>query len=158
MSRFTDTRGVLLRQLVRRNGRPIKRNDRSQWCPQETVPFEVGAEGCGVFVTVPVWDFSSYSDDEREHWDQIEGAFASDLGSIPPIVRGLPALSPDGPGVPAFLVHDLLYTTKGIGGLYTRKMADVILRDALEALGVGTFERNVIYQGVRFGGGAGWGR
>jgi len=158
MSRFTDTRGVVLRQLVYTSGHPILRADRSQWVPQEPIRWEVGAEGSGVFVECPVWNFSGCSDWERENWRKLPGAFASDLGSIPPGVRGLPALSPDGPGVPAFLIHDLLYTTHGLGGVYTRKAADLILRDALEALGVGSVQRNIIYAGVRLGGGFGWGR
>lgn len=159
MSAFTDAgRGVLIRQLVRRNGRPILRGDRSQWVPQEPVRWEVGALGSGVFIETPCWDFSSFSDDEREHWDKIEGVFVSDLGSIPVFVRGMPALAPDGPGVAAFLIHDLNYLTKGLHGVYDRKAADVMLRDGLEALGVGKIERNIIYAGVRAGGGGGWGR
>lgn len=113
--------------------------------------------GSGCFVEVPIWDFTSLNDDERENWTEIEGAFASDLGSIPAFVRGLPSLSPDGAGVAAFLVHDLQYYSRGLNGLYTRKAADLMLRDGLQALGVGLVERNVIYAGVRAGGAGGWG-
>ena len=156
MSRFTTTE-VIVRQLVTRAGIPILRNDRSQWAPQVHVVWEVGAEGSGVFVECPVWDFSPYSDDERRHWDKIEGAFASDFGSIPPATRWVPGFSPDSDGIGGFLTHDLLYTTKGLGGLYTRKDSDLILRDCLKALGVGTVRRNAIYTAVRLGGGGGWG-
>lgn len=159
MSQFTDlSRGVLLRQLVRRNGRAILRGDRSQWAPQEPVRWEVGELGSGVFVEVPAWDFTSLDDHDRTHWDRVEGAFASDLGSIPVLARGLPAMAPDGPGVAAFLIHDLLYFTKGLKGLYTRHAADVMLRDGLQALGVGNPQRAMIYRAVDLFGRGGWGR
>jgi hypothetical protein len=149
---------VLIRQLVRRNGRPILRGDRSQWVPQEPVRWEVGELGSGAFIETPCWDFSSATDEERENWMKIEGVFVSDLGSIPVIARGLPSLAPDGPGVAPFLIHDLNYLTKGLAGLYTRKAADLMLREGLAAMGVGKFERNIIYQAVDKFGGGGWGR
>lgn len=158
MSQFTDlSRGVAIRQLVTRNGRPILRGDRSQWCPFEPIIWEVGDLGSGVFITVPVWDFTVYSDNRRKLWRTIEGAFASDLGSIPVIARGLPSFSPDGAGVAGYLIHDLLYLTKGLGGVYSRADADRILYDCLKALGVGEVEARAVYAAVRAFGGGGWG-
>jgi hypothetical protein len=93
--------------------------------------------------------------------------FHTDLGSIPPI--GAPfGLFPDGQGVRAFVIHDLLYFTSGTGlwngklcitreTPYSRHEADEILREGLKACGASVEERNAIYEAVRLGGARGWG-
>ncbi len=166
MSRFTEGR-CDLSQVSFADGRPVLRGDRVQWALDRALTWEVGAEGSGVVITAPAWNFSDCTGLELKCWREwrnspqhpaLKAAFATDLGSIPPFLRGLPGFSPDGAGVKAFVIHDVLYCTQGLGGVYTRKEADAILREALVALGVPKWRASVIHSAVRLGGASGWGR
>lgn len=133
-------------ELARDHGKPILTSEgRSTWFLSRPLSLETDD---GEMITAPV-------------------GFHTDLGSIPPLAAPF-GLFPDGEGVPAFVVHDLLYWTSGTGMLsgklcitratpYTRIEADTILREALKACGVGERARNVIYDAVRLAGGNSWG-
>jgi hypothetical protein len=78
----------------------------------------------------------------------IAAGFLTDFASIP---RGLWAIwPPTGPYGKAAVVHDWLYRTPGVA---TRADADRTLLEAMEVLQVGWLTRQVIYRGVRLGGG-----
>ena len=53
---------------------------------------------------------------------------------------------------PAF-IHDKLYTERSC----TREEADLVLLEAMEAVGISWWRRRLIYRGVRVGGGFFWG-
>jgi hypothetical protein len=72
--------------------------------------------------------------------------FVTDLASIPRILWDF--LPPDGSYAPAAIVHDYLYTVTP----YDRATCDKILLEAMAALGVPIYERDIIYGGVRLGG------
>lgn len=94
----------------------------------------------------------------------VPAGMVTDLASIPrPFTLLLP---PDGPWVSAAVVHDFLYETRGTctwrgrtgcSRPYTRAEADRVLRDAMDDLGLSGWRVWAIYQGVRIGGGSGWG-
>lgn len=135
MSLFTESRlGLDLYQ--RPDGRAILRGGRAQWLTDGELPYEVGAVGSGEWVIVPA-------------------QFLTDLASVPRLASVL--FPPDGPWLKAAVLHDYLYATKGLQGRYTRGQCDVIFKDAMKALGVSKFDRNVIYSAVVVGGWKGWG-
>lgn len=118
---------------------------------REPFVYEVGALGSGRKVIIPV-------------------NFETDFASIP---RGLwNILPPVGAGYDkAAVVHDYLYRGGFITSLaydpvtqqeyelhedVTRAQADAILKEAMDALGVGWWTRNMIYAGVRVGGHIPW--
>lgn len=78
--------------------------------------------------------------------------FLTDFASVPLVARKL--IPPTGPYAAASVVHDWLYINK-IG---TRKEADDIFLQAMEASGVNWVTRSVIYRTVRAFGASGWGR
>ncbi|MFI4966713.1 MAG: DUF1353 domain-containing protein [Caulobacterales bacterium] len=147
MSQFTDHLG--LQMIENAAGRPILTGDgRSQWSLTAPLTYDVGREGSGETITVPV------------------GA-TTDLASVPRFAWSL--LPPDGPWTKAAVVHDFLYRTRGTGvfagrcwitrrGGYTRAQSDRILNEAMAALGVRADKRLVIFVAVRLCGGSGWGR
>jgi hypothetical protein len=100
----------------------------------ENLIYHVGAEGSGEVIVVP------------------EGS-VTDWASIPFIVQ---ALIPKSIGKRAAVVHDYLYKTNGLGGLYTRKRCDEIFREALIVLGVPKRTVMELYWGVRVGGWKPW--
>lgn len=148
MSGFTGHLGLQL--IENADGDPLLTDDgRCQWAVAIPLSYDVGAEGSGETITVPA------------------GA-TTDLGSTPQISWSL-GFSPDSAGAKAFVIHDLLYRTKGtcvLNGVcyrtralpYTRAEADGILREALAVLGVSAFRRGVMWAAVRLGGQSGWGR
>lgn len=78
--------------------------------------------------------------------------FLTDLASIP---MGLWNLLPkSGRYDRAAVIHDWLYAKNGC----TRAEADAILKEAMEALGVGGVKIWMIYSGVRAGGWKSWGK
>lgn len=92
----------------------------------------------------------------------------TDLGSVPQFAWSL-GFPPDGIGEPAYIVHDLLYRTKGTcewTGFtwrtrktpYTRAEADGILRRGLIVCGEPTWRAAVAWSAVRAGGWIGWGK
>jgi hypothetical protein len=58
----------------------------------------------------------------------------------------------------AAVVHDYLYSSRGLTGRYSRAEADGIFREALGDLGVPAWKRTLLWAAVRVGGGRGWGR
>lgn len=108
----------------------------------------------------------AYMPGNGPHVITVPKGFVTDLASIPRWAWVL--LPPDGPWVKAAIVHDFLYATGGTGIWkkhstsiappieYSRKDADLILREAMENRGVGPFKRAIIYAAVRFGGAGGW--
>jgi hypothetical protein len=57
----------------------------------------------------------------------------------------------------AAVIHDYLYTTRGLFGRFSRGHADAVFRQALGDCGVPAWKRMVLWIGVRLGGGGGWG-
>jgi hypothetical protein len=91
----------------------------------------------------------------------------TDLGSVPKFAWSF-GFPPDGIGVRAYVIHDLLYRTCGTcvlagvtyrsrAAIYNRSEADDILRRGLIACGVPAWRARVVWAAVRAGGGAGWG-
>jgi hypothetical protein len=74
--------------------------------------------------------------------------FKTDFASIPQILWNI--LPPVGAYDKAAVVHDFLYAHERI--TQKRKLADQILREAMEALHVIEWKRKAIYWGVRIGG------
>lgn len=138
---------VTLRVLEDARGRPVPTDDgRAQWVAVD--PPLVYVQDDGFTITNPSGE-------------------PTDLGSIPQAAWSF-GFSPEGVGVQGFIIHDLLYRTKGtcqVGGKvyrtrsapYTRAEADAILRDCLKLSGVGVVRRNLIYAAVRVGGVNAWG-
>ena len=80
----------------------------------------------------------------------VPAGFKTDMASIPRFFwRVLP---PIGRYDKAAVVHDYLYHFNGV----TRKQADDILLEAMHVLKVVNWQCNVIYGGVRVGGGKPW--
>lgn len=87
-----------------------------------------------------------------KRWIKVPAGFKTDLASIP---RPLWAILPkSGKYDKAAVVHDYLYAVNGV----TREEADQVLREAMEALGVGRVTRWLIYRAVRLGGRFPWKR
>jgi len=85
----------------------------------------------------------------------VPAGFITDFASVP---HGFWNLEPPlGDAAKAAVVHDYLYATRGMGGRYSRAQADGIFRDALAALGVPRWKRNLLWAAVRLGGAGGWG-
>jgi hypothetical protein len=70
----------------------------------------------------------------------------TDLGSIPQVLQNI--FPKDGKAVFAYILHDWLYKT----GLYSQKMCDDILEEAMESLGVSWWRRRAVRAGLRVGG------
>ena len=83
--------------------------------------------------------------------------FPTDFASIP---RGLwNILPPVGKYDAAAVCHDKLYRDGAVNGTpIDRGTADRVLREAMEASGVGRVQRWLIYSGLRIGGWAVWNR
>lgn len=79
--------------------------------------------------------------------------FVTDWASIPQLLRGIIY---DNIGKRAAVVHDFLYRTSGMGGLYTRKRCDEIFLEALLVLKVSSVKARIMYNGVRIGGWKPW--
>lgn len=114
---------------------------------REEFDYEVGALGSGRIIRVPK-------------------GFVTDFASIPQLFWNI--LPPWGVYGKACIVHDYLYQGGVIMEAYptlpgvvihrdpTREEADNILREAMDALGVGWWTRNIIFRGVRLGGQGIW--
>jgi hypothetical protein len=145
--------GELHLVLLQDKDHPVVTSDgRSLWAIQKEITYRTHA---GDIITIP-------------------RGVQTDLASIPRLLWTF--LPPDGPWVQIAVFHDLLYKTKGNGVwsfhkdgsdpkpslsrqvCYTRKEADELLRDGMADLGIAGFRRWAIYNGVRIGGGAGWGK
>lgn len=73
--------------------------------------------------------------------------FVSDLASVPraPVIYWLTG----NVAAKAAVLHDYLYQSR----MYPRAMCDAIFREASEVIGVSWWRRNLMYLGVRLGGG-----
>jgi hypothetical protein len=132
--------------LLEDKAHPAIRHGRTLWGAHEALTYHVGGLDSGETITVPA-------------------GFVTDLASIPRPVWAL--LPPDGPWAKAAVVHDFLYRTGGTGRLwgevgvsrhtpYSRAEADNILRGAMASLQVPWIKRQIIWIGVRIGGGPGF--
>lgn len=79
----------------------------------------------------------------------------TDLASVPRLAWSL--FPPDGVWLEAAVIHDYLYATKGLNGVWSRKEADDLFLEAMKELGVNKLDRTCIYRAVRLGGSFGWG-
>lgn len=79
--------------------------------------------------------------------------FETDLASIPRMLQWLPHLHPNGRCRRSAVLHDYLYAEKVTA---TRKVADEIFRDALQAEGCSRRTATVYYWAVRLFGGKAW--
>lgn len=77
----------------------------------------------------------------------------TDWASIPKFLQ--PVL-PNTYGKRAAIIHDYLYRTNGLGGLYSRKRSDEIFLEALIVLNVPRAIASTLYSGVRIGGWLPW--
>lgn len=150
MSRFTQHLGLSL--LEYSDGRPVLRGDRVLWYLAAPLVYEIGDIGSGVFVTVPAFDPSEWTDEALKRI-RVEGI--TDLASIPWPARGL--LPPDGAWVKAAVLHDAGYITRGWGGRFNREGVDRLLLEAMTVLGVPAWKRSVIFRAVRLFGGKAFG-
>jgi len=88
---------------------------------------------------------------------EIEEGFDTDYASVPRLFWNL--YPPDGRYSPAAWIHDWLYWYQSLHGKpVTRAQADLVILEAMTALGIGWFTRHVIYRAVRLGGGLPWKR
>jgi len=145
--------GELHLVLLQDKDHPVVTSDgRSLWAIQKEITYRTHA---GDIITIP-------------------RGMQTDLASIPRLLWTF--LPPDGPWVQIAVFHDLLYKTRGSGMwsfhkdgsdpkpslsrkvCYSRKEADELLRDGMADLNISGFRRWAIYNGVRVGGAAGWGR
>ena len=94
---------------------------------QRLLAYDVGEKGSSLRLTVPAGTLT-------------------DLASIPRAFAWL--FAPDGPYAAAAVVHDRLYRE----GLVSRRMADLILFEAMGVLGIPLWQRLAIYAAVRIGG------
>jgi hypothetical protein len=76
----------------------------------------------------------------------------TDLASIPRRLRDWPAFDPNGRSRRAAVAHDYLYAT----ALFHKSRADLFLRDALLAEGVGSGTAHAFYYAVKWFGGSAW--
>jgi hypothetical protein len=103
-------------------------DDGRNWRVDETFSFE--SEVLDAIITIPI-------------------GFETDFASIPRAFWSW--LPPTGKYSRAAVIHDFLYRTPGMA---TRAQADAVLREAMEILNVGWLTRQIIYNGVRLGGGS----
>ena len=78
--------------------------------------------------------------------DDNKPPYISDLGSVPRIPFVYDAIGEI--AIEPYIIHDICYSK----GLFTRKMADDILLEALALVGIPWWKRYQIYLGVRIGG------
>lgn len=79
--------------------------------------------------------------------------FITDGASVPSFLWGWPFdLSPWGPYAKAAVLHDWLYAEQAL----TKLEADNTFLEAMEALGISEFKRNVMFKAVRWFGQAAW--
>lgn len=91
-----------------------------------------------------------YQSDVAARTVTVPAGFQTDLASVPrlPLVY---LLAGDCARMAA-VVHDFLYASH----LVDRKMADAVLREASAVTGVPWWRRNLMWAGVRLGGGSHW--
>jgi len=90
--------------------------------------------------------FPTYQSDVAKQTFQGSVGFVTDLGSVPRIPLVYDAIGDI--AIEPYIIHDLLYSLQ----LVSRKMADDVLLEALEVVGISKWKRYQIYLGVRIGG------
>lgn len=80
---------------------------------------------------------------------KLPAGFVTDFASIPRLLHSL--VPPTGKYGKAAVIHDFLYRSQGIA--VSRKEADQVFEEAMEALGVGWLTRQTMYRAVRVFGG-----
>jgi len=84
----------------------------------------------------------------------VPAGFKTDFGSVPWFFsRVIPRV---GTAPRAFVLHDYLYRTRGLNGLYTRKECDEIMYQALILDGLSAWRAKIAWAGVRAGGSTTW--
>lgn len=90
---------------------------------------------------------------------RVPPGFLTDLISLPAVGRLV--FRPDGPELPAAIVHDFLYDAAASAGTWsrlTRSAADAVFLEAMRHLGVAGWRRWVMFAAVRLGGRRAWRR
>lgn len=113
--------------------------------PSPDVKHILNSEKPSTFKLKYYWEFCSdyiaiLKIDNKEVIITIPEGFESDGGTIPRVFGYFRGLAFRG-----YFVHDFLYTNH----IYSRKMADEILRECLKHEGVSCVDRNTIYLVVR---------
>lgn len=92
-----------------------------------------------------------YGSDRAGHTITVPKGFQTDFASVPrvPIAFWLTGDTAH----EAAVVHDYLYQTHGVG---TRQQADGVFLEAMAAMGIPGWRRQLMYQAVRLCGGAAW--
>lgn len=80
--------------------------------------------------------------------------FNTDLASIPKLLRSI--IDVNGNHRESAALHDYLYATHGLAGLFTRKDCDKIFNEAMATQGIPARRRFIMYAGIRVGGWWGW--
>lgn len=118
MSRFTTP--------LRLEDTGVAHNGREVFRVLESFTYEVGAEGSGLYIHVPV-------------------GFETDFASVPRLLWGL--FPPTGPHGKAAVLHDFLYR-KSSG--FSKVLGDAIFLEAMETLGVSWWRRTLMYWSVSY--------
>lgn len=126
MSRFLTP--LDMRLMVDPNGMPLTNRDGRQLY-RLLSDFKYQSDIAGKIVTAPA-------------------GFVTDLASIPKLLLPLFGETAQEPSVP----HDLAYST----GCLPRDIADAMLREACLLTGVSRWRAELIWAGVRVGGGSHW--
>ena len=79
----------------------------------------------------------------------VPGGFETDFASVPRLVLAYGLVGNTAHA--AAVVHDYIYRTPGVS--LTRAEADGVMLEAMEATGIPWWRRQLIYTGVRMGGG-----
>lgn len=127
--------GVLrMEEVLDEQGRTVTRGGRAVYRLLEPLAWHRHPEDALPLLTVPA-------------------GFQTDLASIPRLFRGF--IPSAGPYQRAAVLHDYVYATRPEG--WTRKEADQLFLDAMEAAGVNWITRHTMHAAVRAGGWKGWG-
>jgi hypothetical protein len=86
----------------------------------------------------------------------IPADFHTDLLSAPQVSWSALGMPPDGYYRSAAYVHDYLYGTNGLNGVFTRQQCDLILVEILGQLGCPWLKQKAVYLAVRLFGGSHW--
>lgn len=91
----------------------------------------------------------AYLSDLHPYIVQVPAGFTTDFASVPRFLWNI--FSPTGSYGKAAVIHDYLYRTPHIA---TKREADDIFNEAMQALGTGWWTRNTLYRAVRMFGGS----
>lgn len=86
----------------------------------------------------------------------VPNGFRTDEVSAPQATWSFIGMPPDGYYRAAGVVHDYIYSTNGLNGMFTRKACDDILVEILGRLGCPWIKQKAVYLAVRLFGGSHW--